>query len=143
MQFTLIASAIAGAAGFALAWQLQAGNITKHELTYATERIAVQDSIRTALEANQRQVAAAQADAVLRNRTLRRESDASRAAAVSLRQSSDSAVRAAGTDAATCAHVVTAYGIVFAECTGTLQEVARDADQCQSDLKLMQESWPK
>ena len=139
---TAIAAAVSGAACFALAWQLQAGNISEIQLGYANERIAVQHSIRTALEANTRQVAAAQTGSAKRNVRVRVDSDRAGNAGNGLRLAS-ATMRTNEVDPATCDSIVAAFDTVVATSSEFIQDVARDADQCHSDLQLIQESWPK
>ena len=143
MNLSIIAAAISAAAGFGLAWQLQAGNISEIQLGYANEREAVQHSIRTALEANQRQVAAAQTDAAKRNVRVRVDADGSRNAGLGLRIASTAAVRTANDDPSTCGAIIAAYSAVVAASSDFIERVARDADQCHSDVQLMQDAWPK
>ena len=143
MNLSIIAAAISAAAGFGLAWQLQAHQITKQDLSHANERIATARASRTALEANQRQVAAAQTDAAKRNVRVRVDADGSRNAAGGLRIASTAAARTANDDPSTCGAIIAAYSAVVAASSDFIERVARDADQCHSDVQLMQDAWPK
>jgi len=138
-----IAAAVAGAAGFGLAWQLQAGNITQLELDHANERISIQRAARATLERNMSQNATAQAASANRNVRVRVDSDRAGNAAGGLRIASTAAVRATADDPATCNSIIAAYDTVVATGSGLLREVARAADQCHSDLELMTDAWPK
>lgn len=143
MNIAIITSMIGSAAGFALAWQLQAGNISELKLGHTNERSAVNESIRTALEANTRQVAAAQAASARRNVRVRVDSDQSSTSGDGLRDASAATTRTSEDYTDACRAIVSAYDTVVAASSGFIQEVARDADQCHSDLQLMQEAWPK
>ena len=138
-----IAAAVSGVAGFGLAWQLQAGNISEIQLGYANERLAVSDSIVTALEANTRQVASAQAASTVRNVRVRVDADRAGNAGNGLRLASTAAVRTATDDPATCNSIIAAYGAVATASSDFIERVSRDADQCHSDLQMIQEAWPK
>jgi len=60
-----------------------------------------------------------------------------------LRLTSTSAVRTATDNADACAAIVATYDAILEEGRGFIQEVAGAADQCQSDIKLMQDAWPR
>jgi hypothetical protein len=139
----LVSAIVSGLAGFGLAWQLQAGNITKQELNHAQERIEIQRAARATLERSMSQVAAAQAASAKRSVRVRVDSDRSRNAGNGLRLTSTAAVRASEADPAACNSIIAAYDSVVAASSEFVQRVARDADQCHSDIQLMQEAWPK
>jgi preprotein translocase subunit SecF len=139
----LVSAIVSGIAGFALAWQLQTGNIAKLELEQKDERISIQRAARTTLERSMSQVAAAQAASANRNVRVRVDSDRAGNAGNGLRLASTSAVRAAEDFTDACRAVIAAYDTVVATGSGLLREVARAADQCDSDLQLIQEAWPK
>jgi hypothetical protein len=139
----LVSAIVSGLAGFGLAWQLQAGNITKQELNHAQERIEIQRAARATLERSMSQVAAAQAASAKRSVRVRVDSDGSRNAGNGLRIASTSSARAAFDDPTACNSVIAAYDSVVAASSEFIQQMARDADQCHSDIQLMQEAWPK
>lgn len=147
MNMTLILSAIAaiaaGAVGFGLAWQLQAGNITQLELDHANERITIQRAARQTFERYQAALTEAQADSAKRNVRVRTDADGAGNAGNGLRITSTATVRAAADDPATCNSIISAYDAVVAASEEFIREVARDADQCHSDIKLMADAWPK
>jgi hypothetical protein len=60
-----------------------------------------------------------------------------------LRLTSTAAVRASEADPAACNSIIAAYDSVVAASSEFIQQMARDADQCHSDIQLMQEAWPK
>lgn len=143
MNLTLLATVVSAAAGFGVAWSLQAQQITKQELGHANERIAIQRVARQTLERVTNQLAAAQATATKRNVRVRADSDRSRNAAGGLRVATETTVRTVASDPATCNSIIAAYSAVVAASSEFIQAVARDADQCHNDLQLMQESWIK
>lgn len=147
MNFTLLTTAIAagfaGVAGFGLAWQLQAGNITQLELDHAQQRIEIARANRVAAERATSAVAVAQNNAAGRAVVLRRDADGSRNAGNGLRIASTAAVRTATDDPATCNSIIAAYSAVATASSDFIERVARDADQCHSDLQLINEAWPK
>ena len=59
------------------------------------------------------------------------------------RNATAAAVRAASESLDACNRVVATHGDILAECSGTLQKVAGDADQCFVDQQTLTESWPK
>lgn len=138
-----ISAALSGAAGFGLAWKLQAGNIATIESKAKDDKLAQQHAIDQVKERNIDAVIQAQNAAAGRVAVLRRESAAARGALDSLRRASDAAVRAAQSDTATCNRVVSAYSTVFGECTGTVQTLATDAGQCSSAVKTLTEAQPQ
>lgn len=140
---TAIAAVVAGAAGFGLAWQLQAGNISEINLGAANERIAIQRAARQTLERVTGQIATAQTAARKRDVRVRVDSDRAGNAGNGLRLASTAAVRTAEADPTTCNSIITAYSAVATASSDFIERVARDADQCHSDLQLIQEAWPK
>jgi len=147
MNLTLIASLIsaaaAGLAGFGLAWRLQTATINTMELEQANERISLQRAARATIERQQSAVSLAQAAAVQRRRDLDAVRRDSESALDGLRNATAAAVRAASESLDACNRVVATHGTILAECSGTLQKVAGDADQCFSDIQTLEESWPK
>ena len=140
---SLISAAAAGATGFGLAWRLQTATINDLKLEQKDERISLQRAARATIERQQSAVSLAQAAAVQRRRDLdavRRDSDT---ALDGLRNATAAAVRAASESLDACNRVVATHGDILAECSGTLQKVAGDADQCFSDIQTLEESWPK
>jgi len=143
MNLALITSLIGAAAGFGLAWQLQAHQITKMELQNANERIAVARATRATLERNQSQIATAQAAAAKRNVRIRTAAGAAGDAGNGLRITSTATVRSAEADPSSCNSIIAAYSAMVTTGSEFIQEVARDADQCHSDLQLMTDAWTK
>ena len=140
---SLISAAAAGLAGFGLAWRLQTATINTMELAQANERISLQRAARAAIERQQSAVVVAQDAAAQRRRDLdavRRSSDS---ALDGLRNATAGALRAASESIDACNRVVATHGTILSECSGTLQKVAGDADQCFSDIQTITEAWPK
>ena len=143
IPLTLISGAVAGAVGFGLAWQLQNGAITKLELEHANSRIESQRTARTQAERLTAQLATAQNNATTRGVVLRADADRTRDIGNGLRIKTADTVRSAASDPAACNAIVSAYDSILSEGGGFIQEVASGLDQCQSDLTLMKESWPR
>ena len=139
----LVGAAIAGAAGFGVAWRLQSANIAEMEIQSANTRIAAAYVARKAIERATSNVIQAQNAATDRMVVLHRDADLARSGLAGLRAQSAESLRAASASLDACRSVVAAHGVVLAESAGTIQEVARDADQCFSDLALMQGAWPR
>lgn len=142
MNLTLISAAIAAAIGFGAAWTLQGRAIDSLKLEHANERIARSYAARAAIERSTSAVIKAQNNAVARNAVLRIDADGARNAGNGLRIATDAAVRITASSPDACNRVATACSSVVAASTDFIQAVVTDADQCHSDLKLMQEAWP-
>jgi len=130
-------------AGFGLAWRLQTATINQMELDNANQRISLQRAARATIERQQTAVVTAQNAAAKRRRAInavRRDGDA---ALVGLRDATAAAMRAASESLDACNRVVATHGTILAECSGTLQKVAGDADQCISDIQTLTETYPK
>lgn len=138
-----IAAAVAGVAGFGLAWQLQNGTISELNLKAANERISSARVARATIERTSNAVMQAQNAAAGRAVVLRRESDAAGFSGNGLRSTSTATVRASEDFTDACRSIIAAYDSVVATGSDLLREVARDADQCGSDLQMIQEAWPR
>lgn len=136
------ALSIAGLAGFGLAWQLQDGTIAKIKLEQANERINIQRVARATIERIIGNIAAAQTKAAVRNVRVLADADNSRNAGNGLRIASTATVRSAEDFTDACRSIIGAYDTVVETGSNLLREVARAADQCDSDLQLIQEAWP-
>ena len=147
MQLTLIiaavSAALSGTAGFALAWQLQAGNITEKALDHANTRIASDRASRIALERATSAIAVAQSNSAARAVVLRARNVATGNAGHGLRIASTSAVRTVADDPDACNSVIAAYDSVVDSSSRFIEAVSSDADQCHSDIQLITDSWPK
>lgn len=147
MNFTLlttaIAAAVAGTAGFGLAWQLQAGNISDINLERANERISIQRTARATIERTTGAVIAAQNAAANRAVVLRRDADAARTAADGLRDDIDVASRAAATSLDACHLTATAYGRLLIASTAAYRELAEVCDRHVQDVRTLTDAWPK
>lgn len=143
MNFTPVIVAISLAVGFGGAWSLRGHQIDKLKLEQANERIAIQRAARQTLERATSQNAEAQTSARKRDVRVRVDSDRSRNAAGGLRIATEATVRTAEADPSTCNSIIAAYSAVATASSDFIERVARDADQCHSDLTLMTEAWPK
>jgi len=143
MNLTPVIVAISLALGFGGAWSLRGHQIDKLKLEDANERISIQRAARATIERVTGQIATAQVAARKRDVRVRTDSDRTGNAAGGLRIASTAAVRTVTSDPAACNAVIAAYDSVATASSEFIQRVARDADQCHSDLQLIQESWPK
>jgi len=143
MNIALITSAIAATAGFALAWNLQAHQITKLTLEHTNERIAIQRTARATIERTTTAVIQAQNNAAARVSVLRRESDAARVSVDGLRDDLDVTRRAAATTIDACnRHANTVSKLLIASATVN-RELAQACDGHASDVRTLTEAWPK
>lgn len=143
MNLTIIAAAVAGALGFTLAWQLQAGNIAKMEIDHANTRLAAAAAARQTIERTTHQVITAQNNAASRVFVLRRDADASRNSLVGLRESTDHAMRAAAADLDACNSNTATTNQLFNQCGAELQTLGERADGHVSDIKTLSDAWAK
>ena len=147
MNLTAIAAAVsaalAGVAGFAVAWNIQATILLDTNLRYANERIEQQRGARAAIDRATTQVITAQNAAATRNTRIAADVGRAGDSGNGLRSASTDAVRTAASDSDACGAVVTAYGVILDEGSRLLGEVAAVADQCISDNKALTEGWQK
>ena len=143
MNLTFIATIISAVAGFGLAWQLQGHQITKLTLEQANERISIQRATRAVVERNTGAVIKAQNNATARVSVLRRESDAVRVSADSLRDDLDVTRRAATSTIDACnQHSLTITKLLVAS-ADVNRQLAAAADGHASDVRTFLEAWPK
>jgi len=143
LNLTILASALAGVAGFGLAWQLRAGTIESMKLEAANERIAIQRAARTAIDRAAVQITRAQTESATRAVALRADADAARGELDGLRGATADAVRTASANLEACTGQASALGVVFDQCTRQLQAVAADADEWSNQAVTLQNAWPK
>ena len=143
MNFTLIVSAITAAAGFGLAWNLQAHQITKLELNHAEQRIAVARATRAALERNSTAVIQAQNDSAARVAVIKRNSDTLRVSADGLRDDLDTTMRAAATSIDACNRYSAAVSGLLVESVEVSRSLAQACDGHVSDIRTLMQAWPK
>ena len=139
----LVGAAIAGAAGFGLAWRLQSATINEMELQSAQTRIAAGIVARQAIDRATSNVIQAQNAATDRMVVLHRDAYLARSGLDGLRTSTDSAMRAAATSLDACNTNATTLSVIQSQCTGQLQALASSCDGHASDVKLLQDAWPK
>lgn len=138
-----ISAALAGSIGFGAAWTLQGRSIGAMKLEAANDRIAQQRSARQAIERATTHVREAQESASARIAALGRELADARKSADGLRDTSSAAVRASAESPEACSRVTSTYNIVFAECAGSLQEMAATLDRCVIERQALSDGWPK
>ena len=143
MNITLIATVVSAAAGFGLAWNLQAHQITKQELTHANERIATARASRAALERTTGAVIKAQNDATGRVVVLRRQLDSAKSSVAGLRDEIDVAMRASNTSLDACAITARTSGQLLAICADRYIDMAGKAQGHVSDYRAAVEACQK
>ena len=143
MNLTLIATVISAAAGFGLAWSLQAHQITKLTLEHANERIAIGRAARATIERTSNAVIQAQNAAAGRVAVLKRDADTVRAAAGGLRDDLDATRRAAASSIDACNHHAATVSELLIEAVGAGRELAQACDGHASDVRTLTEAWPK
>ena len=143
MNIAMITSSIAATAGFALAWNLQAHQITKLTLEHANERISIQRAARATIERTSNAVIQAQNAAAGRAVVLRRDADAARTAVDGLLDDLDVTRRAAASTIDACnRHAATVSGLLITSAT-RYRELAQACDGHVSDVKTLIDAWPK
>jgi hypothetical protein len=143
MNIALITSAIAATAGFALAWNLQAHQITKMELTHANERISIQRAARATIERTSNAVIKAQNDAAGRVAVIKRNADSLRVSVDGLRDDLDVTARAAATSIDACTVAARTTSELLAVCADRYSELAGKAEGHVSDIRTLVDAWPK
>jgi len=147
MNLTLLTSAIsaalAGAAGFAVAWNIQSKIILDNSLGYANERISQQRAARATSERFAQQVITAQNAAAARAVTLRRDADSAASSGNGLRIASTTAVRASTGDLDACTASLDAHSVVLDDLSRIAEGLAAEADSWASQAVALQEGWPQ
>jgi len=137
-----VSAALAGVAGYALAWNIQAKILVDTKLEHANERIEQQRGARAAIERATTAVTAAQNAAATRNVSLAADRTRAADSGNGLRIASTTAVRASTADLDACAASLDAHSVVLGQCSERLVEVAGDADQWASHAVTFQNAWP-
>jgi hypothetical protein len=143
MNIALITSAIAATAGFALAWNLQAHQITKMELTHANERISIQRTARATIERTSNAVIQAQNAAAGRVAVIKRNADSLRVSVDGLRDDLDVTARAAASTIDACNRHAATVSKLLIESATVNRELAQACDGHASDVRTLMEAWPK
>lgn len=143
MNITLIATVVSAAAGFGLAWNLQAHQITKKDLNHAQERIEIQRAARLVADRASTAVIVAQNDAAGRAVVLRRDADAARSAASGLRDEIEVASRAAATSIDACTVTATTYGRLLIASVEEYRGLAAVCSRHVSDIRTLVDAWPR
>ena len=139
MNITILATVISAAAGFGLAWQLQAHQITKQDLSHANERIATARASRQTLERVTRQIETAQANATVRGIHLRTELASAVNAGNGLRIQTKNSVLAATSDARLCSDTAATLGELLDSVSTERRELAEKADRHVIDIQALME----
>ena len=143
MNLTLITSTIAAAAGFALAWNLQAHQITKLTLEATHERLAQHRAAHLVKERQTDAVIQAQNAAAGRVAVMRRESAAVGTELDGLRDDLDVTRRPAGTALAACNYHAATVSQLLVESATVNRELAQACDGHASDVRTLMDAWPK
>jgi hypothetical protein len=143
MNITMIFTIASATAGFALAWNLQAHQLTKLTLEHANERIAIARANRATIERTSNAVIQAQNAAAGRVAVLKRDADTVRAAAGGLRDDLDATRRAAATTIDACNRHSATVSELLVEAVGVGRELAQACDGHASDVRTLTEAWPK
>jgi hypothetical protein len=138
-----ISAAVAGAAGFGLAWNLQAHQITKLNLEHANERISIQRAARATIERTSNAVIKAQNDAAGRVAVIKRNADSLRVSVDGLRDDLDVTARAAATSIDACTVAARTTSELLAVCADRYSELAGKAEGHVSDIRTLVDAWPK
>jgi hypothetical protein len=139
----LVSAIVSGIAGFALAWQLQAGNITQLKLEHANERITQGRAARVVADRQQNTIIAAQNAAAGRAVAMRRDDAGLRTVVDGLRDDLDVTRRAAGTVIDACNRHAATVSQLLVESATVNRELAQAADGHASDVRTLSEAWPK
>ena len=143
MNLTFVISLISAAAGGLLAWQLQAHQIIKLELTHANERIATQRAARVVADRQQNTVIAAQNAAAGRAAGVRRDDDNLRTVVDGLRSDLEVTRGAAALSIDACNRHSATISQLFIESTAVNRELAQACDGHASDVLTLTDAWPK
>ena len=143
MNLTLISAAVAAAVGFGAAWQIQSGRMDSLKLEAANERISMERQNRSAFEANQARVIAAQNASVSRNANLSRAADSASSAGNGLRIASADTARAAQADNAACLASVAVYDQLLGAVVEAGGRMASEADKWENTAVTLHEAWPR
>ena len=136
-------AAVSAATGFGAAWKWQAHRMDSMEKTYVEQALVNERSAAKQAIRQSDAVIAAQNVSAARAASLRRDADGVRTAIVGLSASADTALRDSATSQAACLDTSTKLKIVFLECSGKYEAVARSADLWENDAVTLRDAWPK
>lgn len=150
LQLTLLSAAIAGALGFGSAWKIQSLRADSLEKTHVEQKLAQEQEARRFDQARTSALAAAQIAGAARQAVLRADADAVRRTLDGVRVTSALAVSAARASAPACLESATPNGALLdiitenaRETEAALVELDGKADRHASDIKMMQDAWPR
>ena len=143
MRAALAVAALSAAAGFGLAWNLQAHQLTKQDLNHANERMAYQRQAHQVKERQTDAVIAAQNAGAVRAVALKRDAAAAHVAADWLRDDLTAIGSAAASSIdARNRHAATVSELLV-ESASLNRELAQACDGHASDVRTLMEAWPK
>jgi hypothetical protein len=143
MNLTMIATVISAAAGFGLAWQLQAHQITKLTLEATHERQAQHRAAHLVKERQTDAVIAAQNAGAVRAGALKRDAAAAHVAADWLRDDLTAIGSAAASSIDACNRHAATVSKLLVESASLNRELAQACDGHASDVRTLMEAWPK
>jgi hypothetical protein len=129
------------ATGGTAAWKVQAWRITNIKAEHAVEVADAKERVNAAEKANQLKQIEAQNAKTKRDTTIQNNAVAVRNERYGLRDTT-SAFIAKSTES-TCNERASAVAVVFDNCAGRLEDMAKIADGLASDRQLLIDSWPK
>lgn len=147
MNLQLIIAAVIAAASFGSAWTIQdwrygAKEADRDRQTYETTLESQRLAHRAQTQDDQR-VIAAQNSAALRQRVLRADADASRAALIGLSAAASEALSRAIQSHDSCLATAHATSELLVAVSTERRELAEKADGHVSDLKTLIQAWPR
>ena len=129
--------------GFGAAWKIQSGIAAEKEAENVKQTLrSTQDAAKTAIRRADN-VIQAQSAAALRERVLRADAAGSRSALDGLRDAAAEALRTASASTDACIATATTASELLIAVSNERRELAEKADRHVSDIKMMQEAWPK
>lgn len=135
-----VSAAIAGAAGFAVAWNIQAKILLDTKLEHSDAIIQQQRGARAIIEHSALALTKAQNDAQDRRVVISAAVNSNRDGLIGLRNAAASVRAAATTPDASAAYADTVSEL-FDKCGTELVRVAGHADGHVSDIKTLTDSW--
>ena len=147
VNIQLVIAALIAVASFGSAWQIQDWRFTSKEAdrdrqTYETS-LESQRLAHRAQTQDDKRVIAAQNSAALRQRVLRADADASRAALIGLSAAASEALSRANDSHNACLNTASAQSVVLNQCAVEYRGLAETADRIESDRQTLVEAWPK
>lgn len=149
MVYTHLAAAIlAGALGFAGAWQVQSWRlgeqIASMKAAQQTALVSALEGARTQEQARYKGVSDAQVNATKRATAARNDAAAARSELDRLRDATSAARSGVpGESASACAQRADTIGQLQLECSAALVGLGEQADRINADRLMLLEAWPR